>query len=189
MDFDKVIRKRASVKKYSDKKVKYDKIIDAIEAANMAPSPGNLPILKYIIVEDQEKINIMADCCQQDFIKDAQVVVVVCSVPKKVHLMYDKRADNYIKQHSGAAIENFLLKITEMGLSSCWVGAFSEKTAKNALVIPEEVSVEAILPIAYETKKDPTKQKQKPNLGNTIYFDKWKNKYQTRVKMTGTHYE
>ena len=188
MDFDKVIKKRASIRKYSDKKVKYDKIIDAIEAANMAPSPGNLPILKYIIVEDQEKINMLADACQQGFIKDAQVVVVFCSDPKKVYLMYDKRTDKYIKQHAGAAIENFLLKITEMNLSSCWVGAFSEKTAKDVLSIPDEINVEAILPIAYAHKTDNAKQKAKPNLGNTIYFDKWKNKYQKKVKMTGTHY-
>ena len=61
MDFDKVIRKRASIRNYSDKKVKYDKVIDAIEVANLAPSPGNIPLINYIIVEEREIINKLAE--------------------------------------------------------------------------------------------------------------------------------
>src|SRR4030042_5292692 len=154
MDFDKVIKKRASIRNYSDKKIKYDKVIDAIEAANLAPSPGNLSIIRYVVVEDRETINNLADACQQDFIKDAKVLVVICSDSKKVKLMYDKRTDKYVKQHVGAAIENFLLKITEMKLASCWVGAFSEVTVKNALGVPEDIDVEAILPVGYQTTAD-----------------------------------
>jgi nitroreductase len=185
MDFDKVIKKRASIKNYSDKEVKYDKIIDAIEAANLAPSPGNLSIIKYIIVEDKETINNLSDACQQDFIKDAKVLVILCSDSQKVKLMYDKRADKYIKQHAGAAIENFLLKITEMKLASCWIGAFSEVTVKNILNVPEDTEIEAILPIAYQTKSDKTIQKPKIELGRIVYFEKYGNKYKKPVRKIG----
>jgi len=187
MDLDKVLKQRASIRDYSDKKVKYDKIIDAIEAANLAPSPGNLSILKFLIVEDDEKIQKIAQACQQQFIKKASVVVVVCSDKGNVERMYDARADKYIKQHAGAAIENFLLKITDMGLASCWVGAFSESAIKNSLKIPDEIQVEAVLPIAYESKEKTNKQKPKPNLGNIVYFNEWKNKYKKPVRKIGTH--
>lgn len=187
MDFDKVIKKRASIRDYSDKEVKYDKVIDAIEASNLAPSPGNLPIIKYIIVEDKEKINALGDACQQDFIKDAKVLVVICSNKDKVKLMYDKRTDKYVKQHVGAAIENFLLKITEMKLASCWVGAFSEVTVKNALGVPEDIDVEAILPVGYQTKADKTIQKPKADLGTIVYFDKYGNKYKKPVTKVFPH--
>ena len=185
MDFNKVIKKRASIRKYSDKKPKYDKIIDAIEAAHSAPSPGNISFLYYILVEDQEKINKIADACQQDFIKDAKVLVVVCSEPTKVKALYDKRAEKYTKQHAGAAIENFLLKITEMKLASCWVGAFSETTVKNVLHVPKDISVEAVLPIAYQAKSDKTTQAPKRHLGRVVWFERWGNKYQKRNKRVG----
>ena len=185
MDFEKVLRKRASIKNYSPKKVKYDKIIDAIEAAHLAPSPGNLSFLYYILVEDPEKINKIADACQQDFIKDANVIIAVCSNPSKVEAMYDKRADKYIKQHAGAAIENFLLKITDMGLASCWVGAFSETTVKNILKVEKGINVEAVLPIAYPSKTDKTTQKPKRHLGRVVWFERWGNKYQKRNKQVG----
>jgi len=187
MDFNKVIKKRASIRDYSDKEVKYDKIIDAIEAANLAPSPGNIPIIRYIVVEDKETINNLADACQQDFVKDAKILVVICSNPKKVKSMYDERADKYVKQHAGAVIENFLLKITEMKLASCWIGAFSEVTVKNILGVPEDVDIEAILPIAYQTKADKTIQKPKTELGVLVYFDKYGNKYKKPVTKIFPH--
>jgi len=187
MNLNKTLKTRASIRNYSNKKPKYDKIIDSIEAANLAPSPGNIPILKFIIIEDEEKIGKITQACQQPFIKKAQVLVVVCSDSKRTNIMYDKRADKYIKQHAGAAIENFLLKITDMKLASCWVGAFSDITIKNTLKIPDEIEVEAVLPIAYPHKTDKTKQKSKPNLGNIIFFETWNNKYKKPIRKTGTH--
>ena len=178
MDFDKTIKTRASIRNYSDKEVKHDKIIDAIEAASLAPSPGNLSFLKYIIVDDEETKTKIAQACQQYFISSAPFLVVICSEKDNVERMYDKRANIYLRQTAGASIENFLLKITEMKLASCWIGAFSETTIKNILKIPEDVEVEAILPIAYPSKTDKSKQKPKPNLGNIVFFEKYGNKFQ-----------
>jgi len=177
MDFDKVIKTRASIRDYSDKEIKTDKIIDAIEAANLAPSPGNLSFLKYIIVDDEETITKIAQACQQYFISSAPMVIVVCSEKENIERMYDKRAIKYLRQTAGASIENFLLKITEMKLASCWIGAFSETTIKNLLKIPDEIEVEAVLPIAYATKRDNSKQKSKPNLGNIVFFERYGNKF------------
>jgi len=187
MNLDKTLKTRASIKNYSDKKPKYDKIIDAIEAANLAPSPGNLSILRFVIVEDEEKIGKIAQACKQNFIKKAQVLAILCSDSKKTKIMFDKRADKYIKQHTGAAIENFLLKITDMGLASCWIGAFSEVTIKDELKIPNEITVEAVLPIAYPHKTDKTKQKSKTNLGNIVFFGEYGNKYKKPIRKIGGH--
>ncbi len=187
MDFEKVIKQRASIRKYSDKKVNFEIIMSAIEAANLAPSPDNLSILRFIIVEDEEKITKIAQACQQPFVGASPILVVVCSDKANTKKMYDERAEQYIKQHAGAAIENFLLKITDMKLASCWVGAFSEVSIKNALKIPNEIDVEAVLPIAYQAKTNKTAQKPKPELTNICYFEEWKNKYQKEVRKIGTY--
>ena len=47
MDFDKVVKKRASVRKFSSKKPKPEKITELIKTANLAPAPGNLNILMF----------------------------------------------------------------------------------------------------------------------------------------------
>ena len=102
--------------------------------------------------KDYEKIKAIAQACRQSFISQAPVLVVVCSDSKNAEIMYGKRAEKYVRQHAGAAIENFLLKITNMGLASCWIGAFSDETVRNVLEIPENIEIEAIFPIAYPSK-------------------------------------
>jgi nitroreductase len=175
MEFNNVIEKRASVRTFSYKKPGTEEIIELIEAANLSPTPGNLPILKYIVIEDKEKISTIAQACQQKFIAEAPIVIIICSNKKDCEMMYDTRADKYIKQHTGAAIENLLLKATDIGLASCWVGAFVESTIKDMLAIPDNIEIEAILPVGYDTKN--TKQKRKPSLDKRLYFEMWKNKF------------
>ena len=187
MDFEKVIKQRASIRNYSNKKVNYDIVMKAIEASNLSPSPDNLSILRFIIVEDKEKITKIAQACQQPFVGTSPILVVVCSDKSSTEKMYDERADKYTKQHAGAAIENFLLKITDMKLASCWVGAFSDVSIKNILKIPNDIDIEAVLPIAYKAKTDKTTQKPKHDLINLIYFEEWENKYQKPMRKTGTH--
>lgn len=176
MSFDSLLKQRASIRKYSSKKPSETQIIEIIEAGNLAPSPGNLPILTYTVIEDYEKISKIAQACQQEFIKSAPVLIVVCSHSKNVTLMYDKRAQKYVKQQAGAAIENMLLKITDLGLASCWVGAFADITIRNTLKIPEDIEIEAVLPIGYQLKTDKTSQKQKPPLETRVFFEKYKSK-------------
>ncbi len=177
MEFDKVIKKRASIRNYSLKKPKPEEIIELIGAANTAPSPGNLEIVRFIIIEDKGKIHQLAQCCQQKFVSDAPYVVAICSYPQRVKRMYDKRTEKYIQHHVGAVVENFLLKATDIGLASCWVGAFTPET-KDILKIPEDINLEVILPIGYPEKINKTKQKPKHSLNNRVFFESYGNKYQ-----------
>jgi len=182
MDFDNVIKKRASVRKFSSKKPKPEHITELIETANLAPSPGNLYLLMYIVVENPETISKIADACQQEFIKQAPYVIVICSNPKQIKTMYDTRADKYIKHHTGAAVENILLKAVDMGMGSCWVGAFSEPTLRNLLKIQDGINLEVVLPIGYELIKGKTKQRHKFSLVNRLFFETWKNRFYKPIK-------
>lgn len=175
MDFETLAKKRASIRRYSDKKPKIETLIKIIEVGNTAPSPGNLPIAHYIIIQDQEKIFKIAEACRQRFIEDSPYLIVVCSDSKDSERLYEKRGKKYAKQHIGAAIENMLLYITEIGLASCWIGAYSDMMIKDILKIPENFEIEAILPIAYQLKIDKTTQKKKPTIAKRIFYETWGN--------------
>lgn len=178
MDFEKVIEKRASVRRYSSKKVKLEQVMEIIQdAGNLAPSPGNLPIVRYVVIDDPKLIEKIGDACQQQFIKQAPFLIVICTDSKSVEKAYDKRTNTYVKHHVGAVIENMLLKITNMKLVSCWVGAFSDTTIRTALDVSEGIDIEAVIPIGYPLVYDKTKQKRKPAVENRIYFNTYKNKH------------
>ncbi len=178
MELDKVIAERHSVRNFKEnKKPPYTKIIKAIEAASLSPLAGNLPSVEYILVSDKDKILELAQAAQQDFIAKLSYVVVICTDKKQLEKSYYKRADKYANQQAGAVIENFLLKITDMGMSSCWVGAFADDMVKRILKIPDEIQVDALLPIGYEMPTSIKTKQRKPDFENSLYFDTYKNKF------------
>lgn len=177
MELNKAIRERHSVRRYSSKKPDWRKIIEIIDAANLAPLAGNIFALRYILVDDKEKIKQLAEASQQDFIATAHYVVVICSYKAEIVRSFDERAHVYTRQQAGAAIENFLLKITDLGMATCWVGAFADDIVKRILRIPDDVDVEAILPVGYEMIPK-SKQRPKGNLDSFMFFNEWKQRFQ-----------
>lgn len=175
MDLKTAIKNRRSVRSFSSRTPDWRKIIECIDAMTYAPLAGNIPILKFILVSDLNKIQQIAQLCQQEFIADTEYVVVVCSSPKKLEKMYEQDAVKYSKQEAGSAIQNFLLAITSHGLATCWIGLYDEKELKRLLKIPDDIVIEALFPVGYEGKK--TRPVRKPELDSSIYFDEWGERY------------
>ena len=179
MDLDKAIESRHSVRDFKEaKRVNYKEVIDAISSAAKAPLAGNLSTLRFVIVSNKQKIKDLAIASQQDFIAKAGYVIVVCSDKKSLERYYYERADRYAKQQAGAAIQNMLLKLTELGLGTCWIGAYSDESVKRILSIPENIDVEAIFPIGYEA--DTSRERiPRHDINNLIFFEKYKEKRMT----------
>jgi len=175
MQLKEAIQNRKSVKRYMDKKPDWRKIIRALDMVRFAPAAGNNFVLRFILVEDVKKIGEIATACQQEFVGTAKYLVVFVSDENKLEKLYSERGKRYASQQAGAAIQNFLLALTEEGLATNWVGHFYDDQVKRVLNIPSEESVEAIFPIGLETKIK-THPKPRPTLENLIYFNKWKNK-------------
>lgn len=182
MDFNKVVKERATVKKYSSKKPPIEKIVELIETANRAFTHGNLHIINYIIIEDKETLVKISESCQQEFIKNVPYIIVILSDSRLVGKMYDKRADKYIKHHSGAVAENLLLKASNEGLATSWIGAFSEISLRSALNIPENIEIELLISVGYELIKGKTKQSLRQSLTNRLFFERYGNKFYKPIK-------
>ncbi len=182
MELNKAIENRHSVRKFLDKKPNWRKIIECIDSARYAPMAGNNYTLKFIMVDDEEKIQKIAEACQQAFVNQAKFVVVACSNPSRTVNSYEKIGEVYCRQQAGAAIQNFLLKIEESGLATCWVGYFVEEHIKHILKIPADWNVEAVFPIGYEYSKSKVK-KHKIDLDRILYFNYYDNKQMKKEKL------
>lgn len=180
MDFNKVLKTRKSVRHYSLKKVPFQAVSEICEAGILAPMAGNILTVRFIIVSDKEKIKLLADAAQQPFIAQTQYVVVIYSETKQIKQNYGERSKIYIRQQAGAVIENLLLKTVDLGLSSCWIGWFDENIVKRVLFLPDEVQVEALLPIGYGSEK--TINKKRPDLKLVTYFNEYKQRTKKPLK-------
>ncbi|MCS7134322.1 MAG: nitroreductase family protein [Candidatus Pacearchaeota archaeon] len=168
---DEIIRARRSIRKYSSKKVSFQNAIEICDVARFAPMAGNIFSLKLVIVSEKEKIKQLAEASQQPFIADASFIVVVCSETSKVARSYGMRGEKYARQQAGAAIQNMLLKITELGLASCWIGWFDDATVRRIIKAPSDADIEALLPVGYAAEKP--RKIFKPDLKSIIFFEEW----------------
>jgi nitroreductase len=182
MELDKVIKNRRSVRKFKERKPDWRRIIECIDSARFAPMAGNNYTLKFIVVDDEERIKKIAKSCQQDFIAQAKYVVVACSNASRTTNEFGESGKVYCRQQAGAAIQNFLLKIVESGLSTCWIGHFAEEQIKKTLDIPKDVDVEALFPIGYESEK-PRTRKMKIDLDRILYFNSYGNVKMKKQKL------
>ena len=105
----------------------------------------------------------------QDFVRHAPVVIVCCGI-----------GTDYIMtcgQHSysldvSIAMENMALVAHDIGLGTCWLGAFYEDQVKKLLDIPEEnVRVVGLLTLGYPAVEARTKIR-KP-LEKIVSHEKW----------------
>ena len=181
MELDKAIKNRISIRKFKDKKPDWRDILDCIDSMRYTPMAGDNFTLKLVLVDDKEKIEKLATAAQQDFINQAKYVLVICSDPSRTVNAYEKRGETYCKQQAGAAIQTFLLKITEAGLATCWIGHFIDEQVKRVLKIPEKINVEAMFPIGYEFRK-PVTRKIKADLDTALYFNEYKNKKMRKMR-------
>src|SRR3989344_957184 len=102
METNRAIKTRQSVRKFTDKKPNWRDIIDCVDTTRYTPMAGNNFSMKFIIVDDKEKIKNLADCCEQNFISEAHFVVVVCTTPSRTTNTFEEKGKNYLKQQAGA---------------------------------------------------------------------------------------
>ncbi len=174
MEFDQAISKRHTVRSFTSKKPSWKLVLEAIDAAAQAPFADNHNHLTFLIVENEKVIDKIAEAADQLWINESGILVVVCSDDKHLENLHGERGRVYARQQAGAAIENFLLKITDLGLATCWVGSYNDEDIKHLLDIPKEIQIEAILPIGYEKGK--TLKKHRKHLEHLLHWDSWYNR-------------
>jgi len=177
MDTFEAIHKRRSIRKFMDVPVPFDSVVQILQAGMDAPSPGNLHNYKIILVQDEETIKKIAEAALQQFwIETAKVVIVICDEPEKIERHYSKRGKElYSIQGCAAMAENMLLSANALGLASCWVGAFEEEMVKRTLNIPDNIRVQAIIPIGYPDEAVP--RPQRPEMDKAIFVESYGRKF------------
>ncbi len=148
------IKSRRSIRKYNQTPVGEDVINKIMEAAVHAPSSGNLQDWEFVVVRNQTTKKKLAEACyNQEPVDKAPVVIVVCSDSNR-SLKYGERGRNlYSIQNSAAAAQNIMLAAWEMGVGSCWIGAFDEMEVANAVILPSHVRPLAIITLGYPDEK------------------------------------
>ena len=156
MDFFDLIKERRSVRSFKKQEVGEVKLKKILEAANSAPSAGNIQSYEIYVIkskEKKEKLSTAALC--QPSIKEAPIVLVFCANMKRGMSKYGARgAEMYCVQDATIACAYAQLAAADLGLGSVWVGAFYEMQAGEVIGVDQKFERPIImLPIGYPVEK------------------------------------
>ncbi len=164
------VKNRRSVRKYVDRPIEQEKIAQILEAARLSPSANNNQPWDFIVVTRTDAKASLFPAYPRDWFKDAPAVIIACADPEKAWSRQD--GEDFWKVDVAIAVQSMSLVAYELGLSTCWVAAFDEQKAKEALGIPKEVRAVVMLALGYSSEeKEPTIQR-KP-LKDIVHYERW----------------
>jgi nitroreductase len=83
MEVSEAIQKRATIRRWKQKPVEKEKIIQVLEAGRRAPSWGNVQPWRFVVIQEQAKIAELAKLAGgQPHISTAPVIIVCCGFMK-----------------------------------------------------------------------------------------------------------
>ena len=145
MELMEAISRRRSIRKYRPDPVPQELVDYVLEAARLAPSWANTQCWKFVVVTDAEVKQRLGEAGNA-WTAQAPVIIAACADPTKPAT---KRDQPYYLLDIGIAMEHLVLAATERGLGTCWVGAFDEQKAREALGVPEGIRVVATTPLGF----------------------------------------
>lgn len=174
MDVFEAIKKRRSVRSYLDKPVEEDKLSKILEAARLAPSASNRQEWRFVAVKDKKLRTQLAKAAKnQLFVAEAPLVIACCA-----------ETDNHVMGCGqlcypidiAIAIDHMTLSARDLGLGTCWIGAFNEEEVKKILEIPKNIRVVELLCLGY-AKEDSQQPKDRLNIEKIVFSEKWNKPY------------
>ena len=155
MEFFEVVKSRHSIRAFSAKPIEAEKWRAILDAANHAPSAGNLQAYEVFEVRRRALLEALARAAlDQEFIAQAPVALVFCAHPSRSAPRYGRRGVSlYCIQDATIACAYAQLAGTGLGLASVWVGAFDDNEVRKTIGIGQDLVPVAVLPIGYAAEK------------------------------------
>ena len=175
------IKGRRSIRKFQDKKVPHEVINEIVDAAAYAPSWKNTQVTRYLVTEDKEKMNKIADGCVMGFsynvdtLRNAPAMVVVTMIKGRSGMEKDgtattSKGEDWGIFDTGIATQTFCLAAYEKGIGSVIMGIFDEDIVSEVISIPEGQQVAALIAIGYPDE-EPKAPRRKIAADLVTYID------------------
>jgi nitroreductase len=146
-----LLRKRRSIRRYTDEPLDRTTVDLLIEALLRAPSSRNINPWEFVVVDDRDLLARLSRAKEHgsDFLKQARLGIVVCADARK--------SDVWVEDCSIASI---LVQMTaqSLGLGSCWIqirkrSHDTETTAEEyihtTLGLPEHIRILSMISIGH----------------------------------------
>ena len=147
MELWEVIRGRRSIRKFLQESIDYDILAKITRAGWYGPSAGNNQPVRYIIVDDEERVKSLFQFMgwlggtpSHDEMPVAYIVIIMSRSHKG---RWSREAD------CAAAIQNILLAAHAEGLGACWIGKNDNPGIAEVVELPDDFYVYSAIALGY----------------------------------------
>lgn len=169
MDFNSLMTHRYSVRKYKPDDVPDGTLRSVLEAARLAPTAANRQSFQALVIHTRGREKDLRRIYDRQWFVEAPVVICVCSIPEGNWVRGDGR--NYSDVDTAIVMDHMILAATELGLGTCWIGAFNAAAAREILRLPDNVDPVVFTPLGYAA--DVPQSKQRKDLVELIRYETW----------------
>lgn len=175
-----LVNNRQSDRNYLTQPVSRDAINRIVEAARVAPSACNAQPWRFVVVDEPELKNKLADAAASrvlginHFTKQAPVHIVIVMEGAN----FNSRFGSLMKGKTlplidiGIAAEHICLAAKAEGLGSCMLGWFDESAVKKLLDIPKSKRVPLIITLGYPQTEE-IREKKRKTTTEVVSFNKY----------------
>lgn len=173
--FMNLCRNRQSCRKFADKPVEHEKLVQIIEAARLAPSACNSQPWRFVVAENPETVAQIAKAGQQlginDFLTKAKAFIVILEnhavLMPKLRTFIDSQY--FARGDIGAAAVTTCYAATDLGLGSCIIGLYDRQMIADALNLPADQRFGALIAIGYPEEAN-IRQKARKDINDIARF-------------------
>jgi nitroreductase len=170
MEFSELIETRYSVRAYKPDPVEDEVLNQVLEAARLAPTAINAQPFQLIVIHTAGRGAELRRIYNWDWFVQAPLVICACGIPAKGWI---RRRDgkNYTEVDVAIAMDHLILAATDVGLGTCWIGAFDPTGAREVLGLPDGVEPIAFTPLGYPA--DQPGPKERKALSELVRYERW----------------
>ena len=169
MEFLELVKKRYSVRAYKSISIEDDKLQQVLEAARLAPTACNLQPFQLIVIHTKGKEAELRHIYGASWFTQAPIVICVCGMPSQSWVRSDGK--NYWEVDVTIAMDHLILAAADLGLGTCWIGAFNPDAAREVLSLPDDVEPIAFTPLGYPD--DQPGYKDRKSIDKLVRYEQW----------------
>ncbi|MBQ9300269.1 MAG: nitroreductase family protein [Clostridia bacterium] len=143
---------RVSIRKYEDRPVEKEKVIQVLRAGMQAPSTGNQQPWEFYVVTNRDKILALSKC-QPYAGCAAKAPVLIVSVIRKDGLWLPQ----YAQIDMAIAQENMWLETDSLGLGGVWLGIAPQRErmeeVARILELPDNLEAFSVFALGYPAEQ------------------------------------
>ncbi len=167
MDFLELVKKRYSVRAYKSAPIEDEKLKYILEAARIAPTGSNQQAFQLVVLHTKGREEELRRIYDKDWFAQAPVVICACATTGQGQSYNEGRSYRNV----AIVMDHLILAATDLGLGTCWVGAFNPDAAREILGLPEDVKPIVFATVGYSDGEAGPKVRK--SIDELVRYEHW----------------